>query len=100
MPASWLERVHPLGERRRARAAQERVDEKRLMVHQGIAIELLSRPARRKQLMDAARAEVKRWAEHDLCSQDYIDRWTEWLALPKADLVQRMCSDADGYLPG
>ena len=47
--------------------------------------------------MDAAQSEVRRWADQNLCSQDYIDRWTEWLELPVAELAERMCADADGW---
>ena len=97
VPADWLERVHLLDERRQAREDQKRVEEQRLMAHQRVAISLLSRPEVKRRLMAAARSEVQRWAKQNLCSQDYIDRWTEWLALPDADLVERMCSDADGW---
>lgn len=86
-----------LDERRRARDAQQRVELGRLVAHQRIGIELLGHRERRKPLLDAAKGEVRRWAEQRLCSQDYIDRWTEWLALPPVNLVERMCSDADGW---
>jgi hypothetical protein len=97
VPADWLERGHLLDERRQAREDQKRVEERRLMAHQRVAIELLSRPEHKARWMAAARSEVQRWAKHNLCSQDYIERWTEWLALPAADLVERMCSDAEGW---
>ena len=97
VPADWLERGHLLDERRQVREDQKRVEERRLMAHQRVAIDLLSRPEQKSRLVAAARSEVQRWARQNLCSQDYIDRWTEWLALPVADLVERMCSDADGW---
>lgn len=67
------------------------------MAHQRIGIEILSRKDRRRQLLDGAKAEVKRWKQDRLCSRDYIDKWSEWLALPDAELVERMCSDAHGW---
>lgn len=95
----WLD-VNPLqDERRRARDAQRQVELGRLMAHQRIGIDLLGHKERKKLLLDAARREVRRWGEQQLCSQDYIDRWSEWLALPAVDLVNRMCSDAEGWGP-
>ena len=97
VPPQWLERASPLDERRRARDAQQRVEQGRLMAHQRIGIDLLVHKERKRLLLGAARREVKRWAEQGLCSQDYIDRWSKWLALPLMDLVQCMCSDAEGW---
>lgn len=97
VPADWLDRAGVLDERKRAREEQRRVEQSRLMAHQKVAIDLLSRPERKRRLMDAARAELRRWADNKLCSQDYIDRWAEWLSLPPLELVERMCSDADGW---
>jgi antitoxin (DNA-binding transcriptional repressor) of toxin-antitoxin stability system len=97
VPPQWLDRDPLLDERRRARSDQQRVEQGRLMAHQRIGIDLLAHKDRKKQLLGAARREVQRWAAERLCSQDYIDRWTEWLALPAVDLVERMCSDADGW---
>ena len=93
----WLRRAELLDERKQAREQQQRVEERRLAAHQRIAIELLSDKARRKYLLDAARREVRRWSEERLCSQDYIDRWSEWLQLPAAALATLMCSDAEGW---
>jgi hypothetical protein len=74
------------------------VEQGRLMAHQRVAIALLSLPEPgRRRLLQAARREVRRWQDGQLCSRDYIDRWNEWLALPKAQLVERMCSDAGGW---
>jgi len=97
VPAEWLDRHEALDERKLARERQRLVEQRRLMAHQRIGIELLAKPASRKQLLQAARKEVRRWAERQLCSADYIDRWNDWLALPEAELVLRMCSDADGW---
>ena len=97
VPADWLARASLLDERRQARERQKQVEQNRLMAHQQIAIELLIDGSRRQQLLKAARREVRRWSEQGLCSQDYIDRWSEWLALPAAALAKEMCSDADGW---
>lgn len=97
VPPQWLDQFPSLDERRRAREAQQRVEQGRLMAHQRIGIELLVHKDRKRELLDAARREVRRWAAQRLCSQDYIERWNEWLALPPNDLVQRMCSDAEGW---
>ena len=97
VPPEWLARDPVLDERRRAREVQKRVEQNRLIAHQRLAIELLARPGRRNALLKAARSEVQRWESLNLCSRDYIDRWNEWLSLPAAELVERMCSDADGW---
>jgi antitoxin (DNA-binding transcriptional repressor) of toxin-antitoxin stability system len=97
VPGSWLERANLLDERRQARQQQMQVEQDRLIAHQRIAIELLSDSTRKKQLLALARKEVQRWAEQGLCSRDYIERWTDWLALPAADLAREMCSDANGF---
>ncbi|MEO7640924.1 MAG: type II toxin-antitoxin system Phd/YefM family antitoxin, partial [Ramlibacter sp.] len=94
----WLERSQQWDERRRARQGQKAVEQNRLMAHQRAGIALLSLPApQRLRLLQAARREVRRWQNLQLCSQDYIDRWNEWLALPRVQLVERMCSDAGGW---
>lgn len=101
VPPDWLERapVVPaeLDQRRRAREDQRRLEEVRLMAHQRIGIDMLVNPKRKRQLLKVARNEVQRWAEQDLCSRDYIDCWSEWLSLPVPQLVEQMCSDADGW---
>jgi antitoxin (DNA-binding transcriptional repressor) of toxin-antitoxin stability system len=97
VPPQWLEGAHLLDARRRARQDQKQIEQNRLMAHQRIAIRLLSDPEDKRRLLASARQEVKRWSEQKLCSLDYIERWTEWLALPAAGLVDRMCSDANGW---
>ena len=99
VPAGWLDRIDPLAERKRAREEQKRVEQNRLMAHQRVAIELLSSLERKRWLMAAARGELRKWSDKKLCSQDYIDRWAEWLSLPAPQLVELMCSDADGWGP-
>jgi hypothetical protein len=98
VPPEWLERSQQWDGRRQAREEQKKVEQNRLMAHQRVGIALLSRPEdERRRLLQAAKREVRRWQERSLCSQDYIDRWNQWLALPRAQLVERMCSDADGW---
>jgi prevent-host-death family protein len=97
VPAEWLKRDERLDDRHLARKQQRQLEQNRLMAHQRIGIDLLARTERRKELLKVARAEVRRWSENNLCSQDYIDRWSQWLALPPGELVIRMCSDADGW---
>jgi prevent-host-death family protein len=97
VPPGWLSRAEHLDERRQAREQQQRVEQNRLMAHQKIAIDLLSDKQCKKQLLDGARKEVRRWSAQQLCSQDYIDRWSEWLQLPVEALARQMCSDANGW---
>jgi antitoxin (DNA-binding transcriptional repressor) of toxin-antitoxin stability system len=98
VPPQWLQRTGVLDERRAARAAQERVELHRLMRHQNLAIELLTAPAaQQRKAIAAAHAEVQRWQRLGLCSEDYIERWSQWLALPIKELARRMCSDAHGW---
>lgn len=99
VPASWLDRLASLDERRAAREAERRLQLQRLLAHQRVGIRLLSSAAERRRLLGAARAEVSRWQEQRLCSADYIERWSAWLALPVAELVEAMCSDAQGWGP-
>ena len=94
----WLARQSGLDERRASRAAQQQVDQQRLLAHQAIGIALLCSTAaqQRSQLARVAQ-QVDRWQAQQLCSADYIARWRQWLALPLKQLVQRMCSDAAGW---
>jgi hypothetical protein len=98
VPPHWLARHEVFDERQAARAAQQQVEQNRLMAHQRLAIDLLcASPAQQRKRIEAARHEVDRWEARQLCSADYIARWRAWLALPVAQLVQRMCSDAQGW---
>jgi antitoxin (DNA-binding transcriptional repressor) of toxin-antitoxin stability system len=98
VPPQWLQRSDALDERRAARAAQERVELLRLMRHQNLAIELLTAPAtQQRKAIAAASAEVQRWQRLGLCSSDYIERWSQWLALPVKELARLMCGDAGGW---
>ena len=97
VPPQWVAQLHLLDERHRAREDQRLIEQRRLMAHQRIGIALLGHKVRKKQLLDGARRDVRRWSEQGLCSADYIERWNTWLALPVIELVDRMCSDADGW---
>lgn len=100
VPPDWLARQGALDERRAARAAQRQVELGRLVAHQRAGIDLLcASPAQQRKRIAQARAEVDRWEAGRLCSADYISRWRAWLALPVPELVQRMCSDAQGWGP-
>jgi antitoxin (DNA-binding transcriptional repressor) of toxin-antitoxin stability system len=98
VPPEWLAQHDARGDRVRAREAQQQVEQQRLMRHQRIAIDLLcAAPARQRASVAAARREVDRWEEGQLCSEDYIRRWREWLSLPVRELALCMCSDAQGW---
>jgi hypothetical protein len=98
VPPHWLSQHGALDERRMARAAQQQVELNRLMAHQQLGIELLcAEPAQLRRQIEAARREIDRWEARQLCSGDYIARWRAWLELPAKQLVQRMCSDAEGW---
>lgn len=98
VPPQWLLQHHAVDERRAARAAQQQVELHRLVTHQQVGIELLcSPPPQQRKRVEAAMQEVDRWEDRQLCSADYIQRWRVWLALPVKQLVQRMCSDAQGW---
>jgi len=98
VPPHWLSQHGALDERRLARAAQRQVELNRLMAHQQLGIELLcAEPAQLRRHIEAARREIDRWEERQLCSADYIARWRAWLELPVKQLVPRMCSEAEGW---
>jgi antitoxin (DNA-binding transcriptional repressor) of toxin-antitoxin stability system len=98
VPPHWLSQHGALDERRAARAAQQQVELTRLMAHQQLGIELLcAEPTQLRRHVEAARREIDRWEDKQLCSADYISRWRAWLKLPVKQLVQRMCSDAEGW---
>jgi hypothetical protein len=98
VPPHWLSQHDALDERRAARAAQQQVEIKRLMAHQQLGIELLCmEPAQLRRHIEAARREIDRWEEMQLCSADYLARWRAWLDLPVKQMVQRMCSPAEGW---
>lgn len=84
--------------RQLARLQQALVEKDRLIRHQHIALDLVTAPAaRRRAMVEQAVAVVDLWAQRQLCSQDYIDRWSTMLALPPADMAMAMVSDMDGW---
>jgi hypothetical protein len=86
--------------RQLARQAQQQRELQRLVRHQQLAIELLCAPARtRRAVLQAARKVVARWHSEQLCSADYIERWSQWLNLPLPELAQQMCGAAAGWGP-
>jgi hypothetical protein len=100
VPPDWIARHGALDERRAARAAQQQLEQRRLMAHQQEGIELLCAPvAEQRRRIAQARREVDGWEAGRLCSTDYIERWRAWLDLPVRELVRRMCSDAQGWGP-
>jgi hypothetical protein len=85
-------------ERKLARLNQALVERDRLIRHQQIAIDLLTLPAAEsRQLIKQAKAMVARWREAQLCSADYIERWSGLLALPLKELASAMVGDLDGW---
>ena len=98
VPPQWLLQHQGVDERQAARAAQQQVELRRLLAHQQLGIALLCEaPQQQRKRIEVALREVDRWEEWQLCSADYIQRWRAWLALPVKELVQRMCSDAQGW---
>ncbi|GAB4216761.1 MAG: hypothetical protein Fur007_17430 [Rhodoferax sp.] len=84
--------------RQQARSDQQHRELQRLMRHQQLAIDLLcATPAKQTVMLQAAQAQVERWAKEGLCSADYIHRWRRWLAMPVQQLAPLMCSDAQGW---
>ena len=84
-----------LAERRAARAAQQLVDQGRLIKHQKLAVELLLTPRRQqREAIAQARAEVARWRRERLCSPDYADRWDALLDLPVEKLARAMSDES------
>ncbi|MBI2311537.1 MAG: helix-turn-helix transcriptional regulator [Betaproteobacteria bacterium] len=81
-----------LEERRRARLEQRaRIDEQRTR-HLRLAVRLASGSREARKLIQRARGVVDLWRERRTCSPFYIKRWSGLLALPPAELAQRMAS--------
>lgn len=95
---SLFARLDPLADRRRARLEQSLVEKDRLIRHQRIAVRLLAGPAAAAQKMIAdAKAVVSRWKREKLCSDDYINRWSRLLVLPKAELALALMDENDDW---
>ncbi len=81
-----------------ARLQQAVIEKDRLIRHQRIALDLTTLPAQaRKAMIERALAVVERWRAQQLCSSDYIDRWSAILRLPPKKMSSTMVSDADGW---
>lgn len=90
--------ANPKMERRLARLEQELVEKSRLIRHQLIALDLLTLPAEQRDAMvQQARDAVQRWHAEGLSSRDYVDRWTQLLAMPVERMAIDMVSDMDGW---
>lgn len=88
----------PSDARRTARERQAAVEQSRLLKHHRVALALLTAtPANRSAMVRKAREVVRRWSERGLSSSDYVQRWTELLALPVKELAIAMTSDLDGW---
>lgn len=89
-----------LQQRRLARLNQTVVEKDRLIRHQRIALALALAPEdERQRLLAAARAVVARWQQEQLCSTDYIARWSDILQLPLADMAQAMTGPDNPWGP-
>ena len=86
--------------RRLARLRQTVVEKNRLIRHQRIAFDLVTAPAaERKKMITRARDVVERWQRGQLCSLDYIERWSAILLLPAKEMASQMTSDDNAWGP-
>lgn len=81
-----------------ARLQQKNIENERLIRHQKVAIRLLSDPEDIViNLIEKAKAEVRRWELLKSCSSDYIDRWDGILQKSSREISRLICSDLDGW---
>ncbi len=86
--------------RRLTRLGQTVVEKNRLIRHQRIAFDLVTvSAAERKKMVTRARGVVERWRREQLCSLDYIDRWSAILGLPAREMAVQMTSDDNAWGP-
>ncbi len=86
--------------RRLARLSQTVADKNRLIRHQRIAFDLVTAPAVvRKKMVAQAKDVVDRWRRENLCSLDYVDRWSAILRLPAREIALQMTSDGNAWGP-
>ena len=86
--------------RRLARLGQTLIDKNRLIRHQRIAFDLVTAPAaERKKMVARAMEVVERWRREQLCSLDYVDRWSAILRLPAKEMAVQMTSDNNAWGP-
>lgn len=85
-------------ERRMARLRQSVVERDRLIRHQKIAIALLTRPKTEStKLIKEAQAMIELWRQENLCSADYIQRWSDILNMPIKRMAEAIVSNEDGW---
>jgi prevent-host-death family protein len=99
VPATWLDQAVPMVDpRAAARAAQRERERAREEKHRRIALALLvASPKERRAMIEQAQHMVDRWQTEQLCSQDYIDRWSAWLRLPVVELAKAMTRTDDAW---
>ena len=86
--------------RRLARLGQTLIDKNRLIRHQRIAFDLVTASAaERKKMVARAMEVVERWRREQLCSLDYIKRWSAILRLPAKEMAVQMTSDHNTWGP-
>lgn len=83
--------------RRRARAEQATVVQRRLERHQAIAKRLLADPVGAADLIGEAQSMVARWRAERLCSTDFSDAWAAVLSKQPAEIAAAIVSDAEGW---
>ena len=83
-----------------ARLRQSVIEKERLIRHQRIAFDLVTASAaERKKMIARAREVVERWRREQLCSLDYIERWSAILQLPVKQMAVQMTSDDNAWGP-
>lgn len=81
-----------------ARNHQAGVERSRLLRHRALALRIRTASEDdRDTIIADARAEVERWKSQQLCSEHYIDRWTEALKMKPRELAIYMMGDMDGW---
>ena len=85
----------PDAARRLAREEHLRTVELRRVRHLRLAVELAAESPSVISLVSRARERVELWRRAGSCSQFYIDRWSEILALPPRKMAVAMASFGD-----
>lgn len=63
--------------------------------HLRLAVRLAAAPRAARSLIDRARTVVELWRRNRTCSRHYVRRWAQLLALPPAELAERMSALGD-----
>jgi hypothetical protein len=85
--------------RQLTRANLALTEKDQLIRHHQIALDLVTIPGHRDQLISSARATVARWRSKRLCSRDHIERWNEILNMEPTKMAITMVSAVDGWGP-